>query len=362
MIRLKNNINAQEKCAETLINFKGSIFNIGIDVHKKTWKVCIRNNNMELVTLTQDPNPETLFNYLQKNYFGGTYYAVYEAGFCGFSYCRRLNALGIKTIVVNAADVPTSDKEKKNKSDPIDCRKLARTLEAGELTGIAIPTEEEEAKREMFRQRKQFVKDRQRLVNRIKGFLHFIGVIISEEANTVKGLLNWLKTLEFKQKENQESINRYAAMLDYVNKEVIRLDMAIRQEHKKNKLLRLLKTIPGIGYLVAFALVAELWDMKRFKNFNQLASMVGLSPNIQGSGDYEGKGVLTSRHNKHLRYLLIEAAWVAVRKDPIFLKKYNELTKRMSPQQSIIRIAKKLLSRIRSVWLNEQEYVFGVAQ
>jgi transposase len=57
---------------------------------------------------------------------------------------------------------------------------------------------------------------------------------------------------------------------------------------------------------------------------------------------------------------MIEAAWTAVKQDPVMTLRYRELTKRMKPQLAIIKIAKKLLKRIRHVWINKEEYVFSL--
>ena len=63
-----------------------------------------------------------------------------------------------------------------------------------------------------------------------------------------------------------------------------------------------------------------------------------------------------------LRYLIIEAAWVAIRRDPALLMAYNELSQRMDNKKAIIRIAKKLLSRMRYVWMNNQPYECAVIE
>ena len=93
------------------IDFSGKELFIGLDVHKKSWSVTILVEGMEHRTFTQPPDPRALFNYLQKMFPGGTYYSAYEAGFCGYGIHRELNALGIKNIVINAADIPSSQKD-----------------------------------------------------------------------------------------------------------------------------------------------------------------------------------------------------------------------------------------------------------
>ncbi len=103
----------------TTICFKGQNIYVGIDAHLKSWKVTILFENSDFKTFSQDPCAETLGNYLRRNFPQADYYSAYEAGFCGFSVHRELEKQGIKNIVVNPADIPTTDKERKQKEDVI---------------------------------------------------------------------------------------------------------------------------------------------------------------------------------------------------------------------------------------------------
>ncbi len=109
------------------------------------------------------------------------------------------------------------------------------------------------------------------------------------------------------------------------------------------------------------AFYSEIIDMARFKTLDHLKSYVGLVPSVRSSGDTEHVWGLTFRRNRFLKYVIIEAAWVAIRKDPALLACYNKLISRMKAQSAIIRIAKKLLGRIRYVWLNNVPYKTCVA-
>jgi transposase len=101
-------------------------------------------------------------------------------------------------------------------------------------------------------------------------------------------------------------------------------------------------------------------DILRFRNLDQLCSFVGLVPSTNSSGEKENVGRITRRNNRFLRSIIVEAAWMASRKDPSLLYSYGLLCKRMEPTEAIIRIAKKLLNRIRYVMKNETEYVHSV--
>ena len=114
-------------------DFNGQNIFVGIDVHLKTWSVSIALPSGYLKTHTQKASAKELFEHLNKNYPNGIYHVVYESGFSGFSTYYALKELGVDCMVVHAADVPTTQKEKVTKSDPVDSRKLARSLMNGEL-------------------------------------------------------------------------------------------------------------------------------------------------------------------------------------------------------------------------------------
>ena len=95
---------------------------------------------------------------MRKNFPGGSFSCAYEAGYSGFWIEEALRKEGVDCIVVNAADVPSKDKEKRYKTDRIDSRKIARCLRSGELEGIYCPSREELEDRSLLRTRQELVK------------------------------------------------------------------------------------------------------------------------------------------------------------------------------------------------------------
>jgi transposase len=108
--------------------------------------------------------------------------------------------------------------------------------------------------------------------------------------------------------------------------------------------------------------LSELGEISRFPSGDQLCTYVGLVPDVRGSGEKEYVKGMTTRGHSYLKWLLIEASWVAVRKDPAMMDAFDEYCKRMKKSKAIVRIAKKLLNRIRYVVKNETEYVPCVIQ
>ena len=124
----------------TILDWLGQHVFVGLDVHKNSWMVAIVTEQMDFKTFTQPPSAKHLVSYLHRNFPHATYHCVYEAGYCGYWIHDQLRAYGIDCIVINPADVPTSDKEKKHKTNKVDARKLARSLRNGDLQALYVPS------------------------------------------------------------------------------------------------------------------------------------------------------------------------------------------------------------------------------
>ena len=346
------------------ITFSNSSFFVGIDTHLKNWRVTIRNCAIELKTFSMNPSPDELYKYLTRHYPNGTYSVVYEAGFCGFWPQRKFTGLGINCIVVNPADVPSSGKEKSIKSDPVDSRKLARELENASLKPIYIPDLYSEQLRSLMRLRFRLSQNHTRIKNRIKMLLYNYGITIPKEHITNSRwsgyFIHWLKSVSLSSSAGQFTLDNLLKQLEQTREHLKNVLSQLREESKQENIssvINSLISVPGIAFITAMSLYTEIIEISRFKTFEQLCSFVGLVPSVYSSGETEYTRGISFRHNRFLRPLLIEAAWTAVRKDPALTLRFNELIKQMPKQKAIIRIAKKLLRRIRHVWLYQDSYV-----
>jgi len=353
------------------IEFRNQTIYIGLDVHKQTWSANMRSSGIELKAYRLDPRPEDLSKYLKRTYPGARYKSVYEAGFCGFSVHRKLVKLGIENIVVNPADVPTMGKEKAQKTDPRDARKLARELEGGNLEAIYILTESEESVRSLSRLRKQSTKDMVREKNRIKSQINRLGIELppnSQMKHWSRGFIEYLRELPFSQPTDKLVMeNMISAMIqkrELIAQIVRELRKIVNDDEQLGKTVKLLMTIPGIGFITAITLATEIVDIKRFKHLDQLCCFIGLIPSVSSSADRMTVNGITQRHMRYLRNMIIESSWTAIKYDPALLLYYNELCKKQhkQPQKVIIRVAKKLLNRVMTVWSKQTPYVCSVVK
>jgi len=347
-------------------DYTGQDLYIGIDTHARQWKITVQTRNLILRTLSINPKPKDLMHFLQKHYPGAHYKSVYEAGFCGFWIHRQLLDYGIENIIVNAADVPVRHKEKDRKNDKIDSRKLARELSKDNLIAIYVPAEAEQQLRSLCRVRFKIVQNLTRVRNRIKSHLYFNGIDLprrSETAHWSARFIAWLESVEFSHQPGKDCLDLYIEELKEHRARLLKITRLLRHYARQthlSPLFEVLYSVPGIGFVTAVTFMAEIMDIARFRTFDHLASFVGLVPSMSSSDNNTTEKGLTKRRNRYLRHLIIESAWVAIRKDPVLLAKFENLCGYMKKQEAIVRIAKKLLSRIRYVWLNRQSYVIGV--
>jgi transposase len=350
------------------LDFTGQNIYAGIDVHKNNWKVSIYTDELFHKTFTQPPKPDILYNYLTKRFPNGTFYSVYEAGFCGFWIHDQLQSLGINSVVVNPADVPTKDKEKKYKNDRVDSHKLARQLRNGDLEAIYIHERCVLEDRNLVRTRHTLSKELTRNKNRIKSLLYFYGIEIPEEyckgsSYWSKRFFKWLETLELTRPSGKECLQVLLEHCKEIRQKLLRVTREIRkisQEEYYNKRVNILRSIHGIGLTTAMVILTEIDNIHRFNSQDKLASYVGITNTSHSSGDKDVHGEMINRGNKFLKSAIIESAWMAARRDPALHMVFIRLTKRMDKNKAIVRIARKLLNRISYVLKNVVPYKDGI--
>jgi transposase len=351
-------------CKVKQLNFAGKVIYCGLDVHKTNWKVNARMEGIEIAAFSQNPDELILKRHFEKSYPGATLKVVYEAGFCGFEIQRYLTASGVDCIVVNAADVPSSDKDRKRKDDKRDARKLSVELSKGNLNGIYIPEKQMQAARSLVRQRHRLVEDQTRCINRIKHLLMNNGIKTGERTDRMS--LKFIRKIQ--------SLDCMSALLkttlgfaieQYLQIRRILKDITLAMRNLSNqepfaKVQRILQSIDGVGLINAMVIQTEIGDITRFKRLDSLCDYVGFVPDIYSSNDKTVILGISQRGNSFLRDAIVESSWMLIRKDPAMLMKYNEYRSRMSSNKAIVRISKHLLSRIRFLWRNEQPYVRGI--
>ena len=349
-----------------ITDYQGREIYVGIDVHKKDWQVGVFYSGLVLGNYRVTGSSNELISFLNYKYPGARLKCVYESCAWGFNLQRALQAAGMDCIVVHAGDVPGSDKEKQNKTDKVDAVRLARHHAAGLLQAIHVTDEEWQKQRNLVRFRKRLQADLNRSKHRLKSLLKFQGLIIPVALDTShwsRNLMTWIQKQADQDKLLADTLLLMLKEVTLLRQLLLETERKLRALMKQQKYvtqMRLLNSMPGIGPQLSTLFLLEIGDIRRFKSFDQLNCFVGFYPGSDSSGEINRSRGISNRSHNQLRSLLVEAAWVAIRKDPAMLHSYQILIKTMKSHAAIIRIGRKLLRRIRAVLISGQQYQRGV--
>ena len=151
--------------------------------------------------------------------------------------------------------------------------------------------------------------------------------------------------------------------MEYQHYETIDISNYLRKycRDNYNKECDLLQSVPGVGPLTAICFISEVGDISRFKNFKQLSCLVGMMPTAYQSSETNRTQGLTPRALRIMRSYLVEAAWQAVRINPVLREYYKKHTGK-KPNDIIVKAARKLLSRMYGVLRTETKYEIGLVK
>jgi transposase len=313
-----------------------------------------------------EPFPDLLKEEIDRDYKDYDVNVVYECGCFGYWAHRKFISYGWNSTVVNPADIPRKAKDRYEKSDTIDARKLSDYLKKGLLRSVTIPDIKREQLRSLFRRRVQLVKNIRSIKVILKSQLLYFGITIPEDldnANWTGQFRQWVKDLKWQHETAAFMMQSNIDQVEYLHYKINEVGTQLRKycrTHYKRE-YDLLMTIPGIGPLTAICFISEVGQVSRFKNFKQLACLVGMMPTTYQSADTLRSQGLTPRALRIMRSYLIEAAWQAVRIDPV-LREYYKSHKGKKPNDIIVKVARKLLSRTYGVLRTGVEYQIGLVK
>lgn len=348
---------------------KGKDIFVGLEDSKRSWKLCVRSDKVIVHETGMPAKYENLRNYFRNKFPDCKITVIYEAGFRGFGLYDQIVSDGWQCIVTPPHTL-TQQKCSRQKNDRIDCRRMAKNLENGDYKICHVPSKESREDRQVSRIYGQIQRDIVRVCNRIRRALEFHGLDEQfapgrwsrGQYNKLAGMIGNMDISE-SLKFSLNIMFGELKQLRLLRKDVLRkLRVLAKSEFYKDR-VRILKTAPGIGALTSIRLCLEWGDLSRFNRKEDFASFLGLIPSEHSTGDTEHKGHITKQGNPNVRSWLIESSWVAIRCDPVLLKKYQGVLSRCGKTKiAIVAVAHKLSIRLRALLLTRQDYVKGVIE
>lgn len=277
---------------------------LGIDLGKSSFHVIGRDNtdaNIFRKQFTRVKLIEFLANLPPCN-------VAFEA--CGGSHwlARRCQAMGHTVQLIPPQYVKPYVKG--NKNDFIDAQAIAEASTRPEMRFVAVKSESAQVMAVCHRLRDAYVAERTACMSRIGAFLLEFGLSLPKGHAVMKRLFSWLGA--------QKSVDLPQALLTelnvayehycYLNDRIAEQDRKIKAQVAQDERCQLLKSVPGIGDMVASQTVMEVGNAQAFKNGREMAAWLGLVPRQYSTGGKPRLLGISKRGNKHLRCLFVHGA------------------------------------------------------
>jgi len=254
----------------------------------------------------------TILRFVERVRRQGPVQCCYEAGPCGFELQRAFAAQQIPCDVIAPSLIPRRPGDR-IKTDRRDAGQLAVLYRAGALTAIHIPTDQEEAARDLLRCREDIRADLLRARHRLSKFLlrHGRRFTATKRAWT-KRHAAWLQAQRWPLAALEQTHRAYLRAVDEALGRLQAVDAELRDllsiEPLRARVERL-RCFRGIDDLTALTIAAELGDARRFPSAPRVMAFTGLVPSEHSSGTKQARGAITKTGNAHLRRVLVESAW-----------------------------------------------------
>jgi transposase len=253
------------------------------------------------------------------------------------------------------------------KTNRLDSIKLLKDLTSGDLPGIRVPDEAYRQLRHITSTRQHYANDLRRVKQRIESFLLFESILLPELTGTrwTQKHIGLLKNIKLDQ-VRQFKMNSFLSDLEYSRQRLLlvhkELRMFLRQNTVVDSHIRLLKSLPGFGVVVSAYFLARIGNPENLKNAREIGAFIGIVPTEHSTGDTTRRGHITHMGDPVLRGLLVEAGWVAIRRDRE-LKQFYERIRSKNPGSkgtkiAIVAVARKLTHRAHRVLKDQRPYEF----
>lgn len=338
----------------------------GLDVDKRSISVTFTDHQGSGRSMRIPYSVEHLLHYVGKHFAGQKVAFAYEAGPTGYGLYDGLVAHSSPCLVVSPSMIPKAPGQRV-KTNRLDSRGLSDNLRGGQLKSIHVPAQPYRELRHLTQLRDTFVSEMVGMKLRIKSLLLVEGIAFpsapagSQWSFMVRDTLRKLPcsgTVRFK-------LDQLLDSMEFSEKQVLKSTKEIRRfcqnDPELSRCIELLRTISGIGWIVASQLLARIGDWREIKTVRQLAAFLGLVPTEHSTGEQTDRGSITHTGDSRLRSKLIQAAWSAIRQDGELREFYRSVCRthprHLASRVAIVAVARKLSTRISAVLMQQRPYV-----
>jgi transposase len=337
-------------------NTRASRRYVALDIHKQYCVIAGVDRDGRVVLQAVRVEHADLERWLKKNLFP-TDHVVLESTTNAWHVYDLLSPLVERVVVANPIQVKQIA-QARVKTDIRDTFILARLLAANLVPEVWVPPVHVRQLRQLLSQRRQLVETHTQIVNRMHSVAHRHHLKHARgkrfnEKNTLWQKDKRLSKLEQFQLE-LEMENR-----TYIEKQISKISKEVQKmSHQKPwaESMIYLMQLPGFGVITGMTVLAAIGEIQRFVSARHLASYSGLTGGLEQSGTKLVSKGITKEGRKELRWAMVEVAQRAVKSDPLWTKRFQEMQKRMHRNQAIVAVARRLLELVWYVLTRRQPY------
>jgi transposase len=317
---------------------------VGLDIHKKHINAVVLDPIGKEIEKEKIPNEPRRFDRFLATIPKNSKIALESCSCWQYIYDYLKDAGFTDVSLANPGKVRLIATSKK-KTDFRDAKDLAQLLRVNLLPKSYAPPKDIREQRQISRHRESIGRLIAVVKNKISAILLRHGIV--HEFSDVFGVegINYLRSIDLPMCDRYE-LDNYLALIRHLSVQAMRTEARIEDYVRHNPFVRIIMTIPGISYYSGLMIVAEIGDIRRFSSIRKLTCFAGLNPSVSQSGDKCYTGHIAKQGDKHLRWILIQCANVAIMHDSLLAKIYHRIKKRRGHNIAITAVARKLLGYI----------------
>ncbi|MBI4708144.1 MAG: IS110 family transposase [Candidatus Omnitrophica bacterium] len=328
---------------------------VGLDVHKKTvYGYVMDRDGNKVFEKNFRTDPGEMDTFLLNVIKHDSIIAIESCSCWQFVYDYVSDA-GYNVVLAHPVGIAAIKKVRKH-TDKFDAMLLADLLRTNMLPQSYAAPWDIRVKRQVTRHRHSLTDIEVQIKNKVHAILlrHGINNLPYDDAFCKSGIA-YLQSLDLPSCDRFE-LDQYLDLIKALQEKKEETTKAIQQLGDDGSSVRLAMTMPGIGHYAATTFVAEVGDIRRFDNGDKVASFAGLVPRVHQSGERTNYGHITKQGNNSLRMVMIQAANIAVMRDPTLKKMYSRLAKKKGHGKAIVAVARRMVTLLYVMLKNNLEY------
>ncbi len=205
---------------------------------------------------------------------------------------------------------------KRNKNDAADAEAICEAVRRPTMRFVPVKTPEQQSVLMLHRTRQLFIRQRTSLINAIRAHMAEFGIVAGVGRNGVEVLLKRINEGGDDRipAAARECLKALAAQLELIKRQIVEADRRVLAWLRRSETSKRLEAIPGVGPLIASALVASVPDPTVFRSGRDLSAWIGLVPKQHSTGGKERLGGISKAGNRYLRQLLVVGALSVIRR------------------------------------------------